>query len=180
MEIEKLNKTIEKKKKEVDKLTKQLEREKERKTKQKELKEYEKNSKEAVEHDCIECMKRDFEKEGFTNACINLQLITTREAILENVAENEIERHYLDENYEKIFNKVKNIYANNEKAKIQAEQLKTQQEEEIRKNTTAYKVLATLGIIGLIVLLFLKWAVILGVGACIFIFILICMCAKDK
>ena len=177
MEIEKVNKNIINNQKEVERLTKQLEKAKEEKKTQKE---YERGLKKAVEHDCIECMKRDFEKEGFANACINLQLVTTRQAILENVPESEIERQYLDDNYERIFNKVKKIYANNEKAKIQAEQLKAQQEEETRKNTTAYKVLATLGIIGLIILLFLKWAVILGVGACIFVFILICMCAKDK
>ena len=177
MEIEKMNKTIIENQKEVERLTRQLEKAKEEKKTQKE---YEKDLKKAVEHDCIECMKRDFEKEGFYNACINLQLIETRQAILENVPESEFERQYLDDNYERIFNKVKKIYANNEKARIQAEQLKAQQEEEARKNTMAYKVLATLGIIGLIILLFLKWAVILGIGACIFVFILICMCAKDR
>lgn len=177
MEIEKINKTIIENQKEVEKLTRQLNNAKEEKKTQKE---YERDLKKAVEHDCIECMKRDFEKEGFYNACINLQLVETRQAILENVPESEIERQYLDDNYERIFNKVKKIYANNEKARIQAEQLKAQQEEEARKNTTTYKVLVTLGVIGLIILLILKWAVILGIGACIFIFILICMCAKDK
>lgn len=177
MEIEKMNKTIINNQKEVEKLARQLEIAKEEKKTQKE---YERDLKKAVEHDCIECMKRDFEKEGFQNACINLQLVTTRQSILKNIPKSEIERQYLDDNYERIFNKVKKIYANNEKAKIQMEQLKAQQEEEARKNTTAYKVLATLGVIGLIILLILKWAVILGIGACIFVFILICMCAKDK
>lgn len=177
MEVEKMNKTIIENQKQVERLTRQLEKAKEERKMQKE---YERDLKKAVEHDCIECMKRDFEKEGFYNACINLQLVTTRQAILENVPESELERQYLDDNYERIFNKVKKIYTNNEKARIQVEQLKAQQEEEARKNTTAYKVLATLGVIGLIVLLILKWAVILGIGACIFIFILICMCAKDK
>ena len=177
MEVEKMNKTIIENQKEVERLTRQLEKAKEEKKTQKE---YERDLKKAVEHDCINCMKRDFEEEGFTRACINLQLARTRQTILENVPESEFERQYLDDNYERIFNKVKKIYANNEKAKIQMEQLKAQQEEEARKNTTAYKVLATLGVIGLIILLILKWAVILGIGACIFVFILICMCAKDK
>ena len=177
MEVEKINKTIIENQKEVVRLTKQLEKTKEEKKTQKE---YERDLKKAVEHDCMEYMKRDFEKEGFQNACINLQLATTRQAILENIPESEFERQYLDDNYERIFNKVKKIYANNEKARIQAEQLKAQQEEEARKNTTAYKILATLGVIGLIILLFLKWTLILGVGACIFVFILICMCAKGK
>lgn len=177
MEIEKVNKNIINNQKEVERLTKQLEKSKEEKKTQKE---YERDLKKAVEHDCIECMKRDFEKEGFQNACINLQLVTTRQSILENVPESEFERQYLDDNYERIFNKVKKIYANNEKAKIQAEQLKTQQEEEAKKNTTAYKILAVLGVIGLIIFFILKWALIFGVGACVFVFILICMCAKDR
>lgn len=177
MEIEKMNKTIINNQKEVEKLARQLEIAKEEKKTQKE---YERDLKKAVEHDCIECMKRDFEKEGFQNACINLQLVTTRQAILKNVAESEIERQYLDDNYERIFNRVKKIYANNEKAQMQAKQLKAKQEEESRKNTIVYKILAVLGVIGLIVLLFLKWILILGIGACILVFILICMCAKDK
>lgn len=177
MEVEKMNKTLIENQKKVEELTKQLEKAKEQKKTQKE---YERGLKKAVEHDCIECMRRDFEKEGFTNACINLQLVTTRQAILENIPESEFERQYLDDNYERIFNKVKKIYANNEKAKMQAEQLKAQQEEQARKNTTVYKVLAVLGVIGLIILLILKWALIFGVGACIFVFILICMCAKDR
>ena len=177
MEVEKMNKTLIENQKKVEKLTKQLEKTKEQKKTQKE---YERGLKKAVEHDCIECMRRDFEKEGFTNACINLQLVTTRQAILENIPESELERQYLDDNYERIFNKVKKIYANNEKAKMQAEQLKAQQEEQARKNTTVYKVLAVLGVIGLIILLILKWALIFSVGACIFVFILICMCAKDR
>lgn len=177
MEVEKMNKTLIENQKKVEELTKQLEKAKEQKKTQKE---YERGLKKAVEHDCIECMRRDFEKEGFTNACINLQLVTTRQAILENIPESELERQYLDDNYERIFNKVKKIYANNEKAKMQAEQLKAQQEEQARKNTTVYKVLAVLGVIGLIILLILKWALIFGVGACIFVFILICMCAKDR
>ena len=177
MEVEKMNKTLIENQKKVEELTKQLEKAKEQKKTQKE---YERGLKKAVEHDCIECMRRDFEKEGFTNACINLQLVTTRQAILENIPESELERQYLDDNYERIFNKVKKIYANNEKAKMQAEQLKAQQEEQARKNTAVYKVLAVLGVIGLIILLILKWALIFGVGACIFVFILICMCAKDR
>src|SRR5699024_8655564 len=95
MEVKKLNKTIEENQKEAERLARQLERAKEEK---KTRKEYERDIKKAVEHDCIECMKRDFEKEGFQNACINLQLVTTRQAILKNVAESEIERQYLDNN----------------------------------------------------------------------------------
>ena len=116
MEVEKLNRTIANNQNKIEKLNKQLEKTREEKKTQKE---YERDLKKAVEYDCIECMKDDFEREGYTNACINLQLVATRQAILKNVPKSEIERQYLDDNYEKIFNKVKKIYANNEKAKIQ-------------------------------------------------------------
>ena len=131
MEIEKMNKTIIENQKEVERLTKQLEKAKEEKKTQKE---YERDLKIAVENDCINCMKRDFEKEGYTNACINLQLAKTRQDIIENVAESEIERQYLDNNYERIFNKVKRIYENDEKAKKGYLELETQKQlEEIQK-----------------------------------------------
>lgn len=179
MEIEKMNNTAKENQKQVEKLIKKLETEKKDTSK-----EYEKNMKEAVERDCINCMKQDFEAEGFEKACINLQLISTREAILKNVAETEFERQYLDDNYERIFNKVKKIYANNEKAKSQLRALKFNDQEQLQqeevKKPLIYKILAVLGVIGLIILLFLKWALIFGIAACIFVFILICMCAKDK
>ena len=131
MEIEKMNKTIIENQKEVERLTKQLEKAKEEKKTQKE---YERDLKIAVENDCINCMRRDFEKEGYTNACINLQLAKTRQDIIENVAESEIERQYLDNNYERIFNKVKRIYENDEKAKKRYLELETQKQlEEIQK-----------------------------------------------
>ena len=125
MEVERLNRTIEDNQKEVEKLTKQLEKAKEEKENQKV---YEKDLKKALEYDCIDCMKRDFEKEGFYNACINLQLATTRQAIIDNLGENEIEKRYLDNNYEKNFNKVKKIYANDEKAKQQIQQIEIQKQ----------------------------------------------------
>ena len=131
MEVEKMNKTIIENQKEVERLTKQLEKAKEEKKTQKE---YERDLKIAVENDCINCMKRDFEKEGYTNACINLQLAKTRQDIIENVAESEIERQYLDNNYERIFNKIKRIYENDEKSKKRYLKLETQKQlEEIQK-----------------------------------------------
>ena len=131
MEIEKMNKTIIENQKEVERLTKQSEKAKEEKKTQKE---YERDLKIAVENDCINCMKRDFEKEGYTNACINLQLAKTRQDIIENVAESEIERQYLDNNYERIFNKIKRIYENDEKSKKRYLKLETQKQlEEIQK-----------------------------------------------
>lgn len=175
MEVEKMNKTIIENQKEVERLTRQLEKAKEEKKTQKE---YERDLKKAVEHDCMECMKRDFEKEGYTNACINLQLATTRQAILENVPESEIERQYLDDNYERIFNKVKKIYANNEKSKEQIQLLQNQkqleeqqkQEEQDAKFENGIKIFFNI----------LKWICIIVFVPIVLLFIFISMCAKGK
>ena len=175
MEVEKMNKTIIENQKQVEKLTRQLEKAKEEKRTQKE---YERDLKKAVEHDCIQCMKRDFEEEGFTNACINLQLVTTRQSILENVPESEFERQYLDDNYERIFNKVKKIYANNEKSKQQIHQIELQKQfekyqkqnesdEKFEKNVKTFFNI-------------LKWICIIIFAPIVLLFIFISMCAKGK
>lgn len=168
MEMEKINKSMMDNQKEVEKLTKQLEKAKEEKKTQKE---YQRDLKKAVEYDCINCMKDDFEKEGYTNACINLQLATTRQAILENIPESEFERQYLDDNYERFFNKVKRIYANDEKAKQQIQQINLQKQlkEEQKKNSFTNAV-------GLI----LKWILIIIFLPIVLLFIFISMCAKGK
>lgn len=163
-------------------LTMELKQEKEKTQKQ-----YERDLKIAVENDCFNCMKRDFEEEGYKLACINLQLATTRQDILEHVPENELERNYLDKNYERIFNKVKKIYENDMKAQEQKQQLiierqiaEQQRQEEEMKKSPIYKILLGLGITGLVIVFLLKWALILGIGACVFVFMLICACAKRK
>ena len=175
MEIEKLNKTIIKNQKEVERLSKQLESAKERKKTQKE---YERDLKKAVENDCIECMKRDFETEGFYNACINLQLLSTRQAILKNVPESEFERQYLDDNYERIFNKVKKIYANNEKSKQQIHQieLRKQFEKYQKQNESDEKFEKNVKTFFNI----LKWICIIIFAPIVLLFIFISMCAKGK
>ncbi len=189
MEIERLNKTIEqnqkeiqKNQKEVEKLTRKLEQQKEEKKTQKE---YERDLKIAIENDCINCMKRDFEKEGYRNACINLQLAKTRQDILDHVPESEFERNYLDKNYERIFNKVKKIYENDMKAQEQMQQLilekqleEQQVQQEQMKKSPAYKILLGICITGLVLFTLMKWALILGIGACIIIFLVILGCSK--
>ena len=175
MEIEKVNKNIVNNQKEVERLTKQLEKAKEEKKTQKE---YERDLKKAVEHDCIECMRRDFEKEGFTNACINLQLVTTRQAILENVPESEIERQYLDDNYERIFNKVKKIYTNNEKSKEQIQLLRNQQQLEEQQIQEQQDTKFENGI--KIFFKILKWICIIIFAPIVLLFMFISMCAKGK
>ncbi len=189
MEIERLNKTIEqnqkeiqKNQKEVEKLTRKLEQQKEEKKTQKE---YERDLKIAIENDCINCMKRDFEKEGYRNACINLQLAKTRQDILDHVPESEFERNYLDKNYERIFNKVKKIYENDMKAQEQMQQLilekqleEQQVQQEQMKKSPAYKILLGICITGLVLFTLMKWDLILGIGACIIIFLVILGCSK--
>lgn len=72
----------------------------------------------------------------YKNGFINLSLVSTRNEIIKNVAENTIEYDYLYNNYEKILNKVKKIYENDEKAKYaylqmqMKEKIKHQLEEE--------------------------------------------------
>lgn len=175
MEIKKMNKTLIENEKEVKRLTKQLEKAKEEKKTQKE---YEKDLAKAVEHDCIECMKRNFEKEGFTNACINLQLVKTRQDIIKNVAESEVERQYLDDNYERIFNKVRKIYQNDEKAKQQIQEIilrKQLEEQQIQEEKDArfengVKIFFNI----------LKWIAIIIFAPIVLLFIFISMCAKNK
>lgn len=175
MEVEKLNRTIANNQNKIEKLNKQLEKTREEKKTQKE---YERDLKKAVEYDCIECMRRDFEKEGFTNACINLQLVTTRQAILKNVPESELERQYLDDNYERIFNKVKKIYANNEKSREQIQLLQNKkqleeqqkQEEQDAKFENGIKIFFNI----------LKWICIIIFAPIVLLFIFISMCAKGK
>ena len=78
----------------------------------------------------------------YKSGYINLSLVTTRNEIIKNVAENTIEYDYLYNNYEKILNKVKKIYENDEKAKYaylqmqmqeQINQYKEQQKKEQKK-----------------------------------------------
>ena len=132
MEIEKVNKTIADNQKEVERLQKQLERAKEEKENKKQ---YERDLKIAVENDLKNCMYRCFENEGIEKGLINLSLKTTRDKIIQNVGENEVERNYIDNNYEKILNKVKKVYENdqNAKNKIIVYQLQQQQGKELQE-----------------------------------------------
>lgn len=175
MEMKKINKTIIENQKEVERLTKQLEKSKEEKKTQKE---YEKDLKIAVENDLISTMKGYFEHEPFQNACINLSLTSTRQEILDNVPESELERNWVDKNYERIFSKVKKIYENDMKAKQQIQnmilqkQLKEQQiqEEQDAKFENGVKIFFNI----------LKWIFIIIFAPIVLLFIFIYMCAKGK
>ena len=175
MEVKKLNKTIEENQKEAERLARQLERAKEEK---KTRKEYERDIKKALEYDCIDCMKRDFEREGFYNACINLQLVATRQAVIDNLGESETEKRYLDNNYEKIFNKVKKIYANNEKSKEQIQLLRNQQQLEEQQIQEQQDTKFENGI--KIFFKILKWICIIIFAPIVLLFMFISMCAKGK
>ena len=114
MEIEKVNKTIADNQKKVERLQRQLEKAKEEKENKKQ---YERDLKIAVENDLKNCFYNCFENEGLEKGLINLSLKTTRDEVIQNVGENEFERNYIDNNYEKILNKVKKVYENDQKAK---------------------------------------------------------------
>lgn len=102
--------------KEVERLQKRID---ELKAKNKQIAEYKKDKMKAVENDLINTFKRDFEKEGYRKAIINLNLKVTRDEILQNVPENSLEIEWIDNNYERILKKVAKIYENDEKAKQQ-------------------------------------------------------------
>ena len=116
-----------------EQLAKKLEQTREEKQQKRE---YERDIVKAVEKDCIQCMRRCFEREGCQKAFYHLQLAETRNDILQHIPESEKEFDFLDNNYEKILNKVKKQYENDQKAKTYflTEQLKEiQKQKEIEE-----------------------------------------------
>lgn len=122
--------------KEAEKLAKKLEKEKEEKQ---QFKNYEKDLYKAIENDLKDTFQRCFERDGLNKGYINLCLKETRDEILNNVPESDIEYHYINDNYEKILEKVKKIYENDQKAKqtlLQAELLEQQKKQQQEKDKT--------------------------------------------
>ena len=122
-EYKKAQKEAEQVTKNAEQLAKKLEQAKEEKQQKRE---YERDITKAVEKDCIQCMRRCFEREGCPKAFYHLQLAETRNDILQHIPESEKEFDFLDNNYERILNKVKKQYENDQKAKTYflTEQLK--------------------------------------------------------
>ena len=179
MELEKVNKTITDSQKEVERLQRKLERAKEEKENKKQ---YERDLKIAVENDLKNCFYNCFEREGLEKGLINLSLKVTRDEIIQNVGESETEKNYIDDNYEKILNKIKKVYINDQKAKnaIIAHQLKQQQEKELQEmqeqEKKSQKWIIIFNIIGSI----LKWACIILFGGIYLIFKFCCELANDQ
>ena len=142
MEIEKINRTIANNQKEAEKLQRQLENEKAKKENQKQ---YEKDLKIAIENDLRNTFEKCFERDGLEKGLINLSLKQTRNEILQNITNSSFEYDFINNNYERILNKVKKIYENDQKArnKILAMQLQQQQQEQQKedKKTDLYKAL---------------------------------------
>lgn len=145
-EYKKARKEAEQATKKAEELQKKLDKKNEEKEEQKK---YEKDLKKAVENDLITTFERCFERDGLEKGYINLRLKSTRDEILKNIPEGDQEWHYLNDNYEKILNKVKKIYENDKKAKEelmqnvlskQLEQQKIKQEEKQKqeKKTNLY------------------------------------------
>lgn len=122
-EYKKAQKETEQATKKAEQLAKKLEQAREEKQQKRE---YEKDITKAVEKDCVQCMRRCFEREGCQKAFYHLQLTETRNDILQHISESEKEFDFLDNNYERILNKVKKQYENDQKAKnyFLTEQLK--------------------------------------------------------
>ena len=175
MEIERLNKTIEENQKEVEKLQKKLEKAKEEKENRKQ---YERDLKIAVENELKRCFCNCFEHEGLEKGLINLSLKTTRNEVIENIGKGEWEKNYIDNNYEKILNKVKKVYENDQKAKntiltyqLQQQQIKEQeQEKKDKKWITAFNIIGNI----------LKWTCIILFGGIYLIFKFISDLAKGR
>lgn len=127
-EYKRAQKEAEQAAKKAEQLAKKLEQAREEKQQKRE---YERDITKAVEKDCIQCMRRCFEREGYQKAFYHLQLVETRNDILQHVSESQQEYDYLDNNYEKILNKVKKQYENDQKAKAYflTEQLKKVQKQ---------------------------------------------------
>lgn len=127
-EYKKAREDAEKATKKAEQLAKKLEQAREAKQQKRE---YERDITKAVEKDCIQCMRRCFEREGYQKAFYHLQLSETRKDILQHIPESEQEFDYLDNNYERILNKVKKQYENdlNAKNELLTQQLKQTLEE---------------------------------------------------
>ena len=175
MEMEKVNKTLEKNQKKVDELEKKLNRERKEKEK---LKEYNKDIMKAVELDCYNYLKNEFDEQGYEKACINLQLTTIRNEIIKKVGTTTVEKQYLEQNYEKIFAKVKKIFENDKKAKNQIENIELQEklkEEQIaeEKENRFIRICNAIGFI-------IKWSLIILFAPIVLLFIFISICAKGR
>lgn len=125
----KARKETEKATREAEKLAKKLEyarQEKEQK------REYERDIKKAIEKDFIKDLQIYINKNNYKKSFIDLYTIETRTNIINKFAKNDFEFDYINENYERILNKVKKIYENDQNAK---NELLTQQlKEELQKS----------------------------------------------
>lgn len=175
MEIEKVNKTITDNQKEVERLQRQLERKKEKKENQKQ---YEKDLHIATETDLKNCFCEYIEREGLNAGLTKLYLKDTRNEIIEKIGQIEFEKHFINENYERILNKVKKIYENDQKAKntifayqLQQQQIKEQeQEKKDPKLMTAFNMISSI----------LKWTCLILLGGIYLIFKFISDLAKGR
>ena len=155
-------------KKEVEKLQQKLDNMENQKQQDKE---YKKDYFIAVKKDLQNTFSNCFEREGLKVGYIHLRLKSTRDDIIKHVAENSDEIRWIDDNYEKELERIKKIYENDEKAKleilkpkIEAEKAKQQQHEiNMQYAETFFKIFLVLSpfilIIGLLIWGYFKFAV---------------------
>jgi hypothetical protein len=159
-EYKRAQKEAEQATKKAEQLAKKLEQAREEKQQKRE---YERDITKTVERDCIQCMKRCFDREGYQKAFYHLQLVETRKEILQHIPESEVESEYLDYNYERILNKVKKQYENDQKAKnyFLTEQLKEAQKQKEKEEAKQQKKQETKNIFFNLIV-FLAYAFIFG------------------
>lgn len=160
-EYKRAQKEAEQATKKAEQLAKKLEQAREEKQQKRE---YERDLAKAVEKDCVQCMRRCFDREGYQKAFYHLQLSKTRNDILQHIPESQKEYDYLDNNYEKILNRVKKQYENDQKAKAYflTEQLKEVQKQKEIKEAEQQKKQETKNIFFNLIV-FLAYALMFGI-----------------
>lgn len=139
IEYRQAQKDAEKATKKAEKLALKLEEEKK---KQENLKEYEKDLTKATENDLQNTFKTYFNNTDLQNAYIKLRLNETREKIIKDIATNDREGDYLQNNYERILQKVYKIFKNDIDAKQELQNIEEQKKQD--KNEKKQAVLLTI------------------------------------
>jgi len=123
MEYIQAQKDAEKATKKAEELAKKLEK---AQSKKENKKEYVKDLAKALEKELQIIFKKSFTNEQLQKSYINLRLYAEREKIINNIAINEREFDYLQNNYERILQKVYKIFKNDIDAKQELKNINTQ------------------------------------------------------
>lgn len=174
MERERKNKYISENQKKVERLTKKTEREKAL------LIACQNDVKDSMDRVFQRCVENSTDEVSLNLALYKFYDVNIRNEYITTFGKTTLERDYIDQIYDKTLKQVYNKWAKHvENNKIQ-EFLKQEKEDNEIQKSTIYRILAILGITGFVLFFILKWVLIIGIVACILVFIFIYMCAKDK